>query len=287
MAGSSPLVMGFADTFLALVSEDERVLGHITGRYGAFAAREESPPYSLNIGIDSSLDQADPNTIDVKTAGESLSASSSSLKLEYDFTDGGGSGRLSIAPQELFIDIENSLRILVSHLVLRRDMLLVHAAAFGEENSDRVGIFAGQSGAGKTTISNLAGEAGLEVFSDDMVLLAPRSYRDELTTTQELTAWPTPLGSLEGPKPEPVKPRPVSHIFFLEHGKENSFSLLDVPDAYMRLLTVVPFTQIDHAGVKQRVLTVALQVDGCVRSSVFSFVPDTSAPLRAMEQMSR
>lgn len=66
--------------------------------------------------------------------------------------------------------LENFFRVLVSYRLLSSGGLLVHSAAVVDRGAAY--LLLGRSGAGKTTISRLAQEAGLTVLSDDMNALS-------------------------------------------------------------------------------------------------------------------
>jgi hypothetical protein len=70
-------------------------------------------------------------------------------------------------PEELSGVVENVLRPLLAARLLATGGLLVHSAAIDGR------LFAGRSGAGKSTIARLGLEAGLPVLSDDLNALVP------------------------------------------------------------------------------------------------------------------
>ena len=74
-------------------------------------------------------------------------------------------------PVELSGVVENVLRPLLAARLLANGGLLVHSAAVNGY------LFAGRSGAGKSTISRLGLEAGLPVLSDDLNALVPDGNR--------------------------------------------------------------------------------------------------------------
>ena len=87
---------------------------------------------------------------------------------------GGLRGLLGVARAADLIgmgDLENYLRFLAAYSLLLRGGLLMHSACVVHRGEAY--LFAGRSGAGKTTISTLALEAGMEVLSDDMNALTP------------------------------------------------------------------------------------------------------------------
>jgi len=69
-------------------------------------------------------------------------------------------------PDEFLGLFENFFRALVAYRLLQSGGVLFHSAAIAD--GERAYLFAGRSGAGKSTISRLALEAGWEVLSDDM-----------------------------------------------------------------------------------------------------------------------
>ncbi|MHC4661277.1 MAG: hypothetical protein ACYS8W_06270 [Planctomycetota bacterium] len=263
-----PLSIGFAGLSFSITTPDDSIRSHLEDRYGAFRSQDGAPACALRVSPDSSLDQSDPNNIEISLGGDVIIAESSSLKLEFEFDGGTGAGVLCVSPQELFIDIENSLRVLVAHSVIRRGMLLVHGAAFTRADGVSIDLFAGYSGSGKSTISRLAAGAGRTVLSDDIILLDPGG--------DCVSAVSTPLGSREGPAPEPRKPGPVSTLHFLEHGDRNEVRKLEPPEALLRLATVVPFTPSAGTEAFQKVLEVAARVVDKLDFAVLFFRPDSS-----------
>lgn len=78
-------------------------------------------------------------------------------------------------PEELPGVVENLLRILAAYALVARGGALVHGA--GVAQGARARVFFGVSGAGKTTLSRLARDAGRRILSDDMVALVPEGDR--------------------------------------------------------------------------------------------------------------
>jgi hypothetical protein len=74
-------------------------------------------------------------------------------------------------PEELSGVVENVLRPLLAARLLATGGLLVHSAAVDGR------LFAGRSGAGKSTIARLGLEAGLPVLSDDLNAVVPDGER--------------------------------------------------------------------------------------------------------------
>jgi len=71
--------------------------------------------------------------------------------------------------------IENYLRILLGHALLREGGVIVHSAAVVER--DEAHFFPAASGSGKTTVSRVSLAEGRTVLSDDMNVLLRRGRR--------------------------------------------------------------------------------------------------------------
>lgn len=87
---------------------------------------------------------------------------------------GGLSGTLGLARSADLIgmgELENYLRFLAAYSLLGSGGLLMHSACVLHRREAY--LFLGRSGAGKTTLSSLALEAGMQVLSDDMNALMP------------------------------------------------------------------------------------------------------------------
>lgn len=115
-------------------------------------------------------------------------------------------------------------RYLSSLLLPELDSLAVHAAAFVREG--RAYVFPGHSGAGKSTLARIADGAGLEVLSDDTVVLG---WRDG-----QPTAWGTTFSGdayLASPGPAPL-----AALLFLNQCPENRLEPLNEPATAGRLL---------------------------------------------------
>jgi hypothetical protein len=103
-------------------------------------------------------------------------------------------------PAELSGVVENVLRPLLAARLLATGGLLVHSSAVNGF------LFAGQSGAGKSTIARLGLEAGLPVLSDDLNALVPDGDRFAIAPlpftgdleTHEVSDEQTPLRGVFG-----------------------------------------------------------------------------------------
>ena len=143
--------------------------------------------------------------------------------------------------------------------------VLVHAA--GWHMNDSGWMFAGKSGAGKSTISNLIVEqTGATFLSDDRIVV--RKIGSDFLMYG--TPWPGDAGYAVN---ESV---PLKGIFFLSKGAQNDIKRLTISDAIARLMPVVSIPWYDREKV-------ALMMDfcdalmGCIPMYELTFVPDTAA----------
>jgi hypothetical protein len=135
------------------------------------------------------------------------------------------------AEDEFWGVVENVLRPMLAVLLLRRGGLLVHSAAV-----DGL-LFAGQSGAGKSTIARLGSSAGLPVLSDDLNALIPGDGGFLLQ--------PLPFtGDLEEHELSDA-PALLRAVLSLEKGADESLRDLGVAAAVALLVRCAPYVNRD------------------------------------------
>jgi hypothetical protein len=156
-------------------------------------------------------------------------------------------------------------QILLMHYLARLGGMIIHAA--GWRMNDSGWIFAGKSGAGKSTISNLiVEETGATFLSDDRIVVR-KIGQDFLMYG---TPWPGDAGYALN---ESV---PLKGIFFLSKGSQNDIKRLKPSDAIARLMPVVSILWYDREKV-------ALMMDFCdammagIPMYELTFVPDKEA----------
>ena len=135
--------------------------------------------------------------------------------------------------------------VLVSGVLAHHGGVVVHAAAAVVDG--RGLVFAGRSGAGKTTIARVLRAAGVEVVGDERVVL--RAAGDAILLHG--TPWPGDLGV--------VSPRsaPVAGLFFLEHGPTTRTATLTPAAAGRALLPRCRLPFWDRAAMSGVLDTVA------------------------------
>ena len=123
------------------------------------------------------------------------------------------SGELTIRARPAHWVVESALRVAVSLLLPRRNGLLLHAS--GVVEAGRGHVFAGRSGAGKTTMVRLL--APRPPLGDDLVALLPDG--------DGFRVHATPFAGEYGPVA--CRSAPLGRLYFLEQAVENRLSLLD------------------------------------------------------------
>lgn len=154
---------------------------------------------------------------------------------------------------------------LTARMLARRGGIVVHASAVAEQGGGAY-VFAGHSGAGKSTIASIAEQNGLRVLSDDRTVL---SVQDGVVVAAG-TPW---HGSHASGSPDAVR---VLGIFLLEQAAINQATTMPKDRAFSELMvrTVRPMAEpAEHVAV----VNVVEQVVGAISAAVLRFRPDASA----------
>lgn len=118
-------------------------------------------------------------------------------------------------------------QILLMHCLAPEGGLLLHAAGLVVNGGGY--LFAGKSGAGKSTISRLLGEQdGVRLLNDDRLVLRPSGGDFRMYGTP----WPGELGIAHNGS------SPLAGVFFLRQSRENRLVRLTPAEAMERLLPV-------------------------------------------------
>jgi len=156
-------------------------------------------------------------------------------------------------------------QILMMHFLAWINGVIIHAAGWREKNSGW--LFAGKSGAGKSTISNLiVEETGATFLSDDRI--AVRKIGQEFKMYG--TPWPGDAGYAVN---ESV---PLKGIFFLSKGTQNNINRLTPSDAIARLMPVVSIPWYDREKVELMMDFCDIMM-GSIPMYELTFVPDKAA----------
>ena len=134
--------------------------------------------------------------------------------------------------------IENFLRVASAYRVLAQQGVLLHSA--GLVLDGQAYLFAGRSGAGKTTLTRKAHAAGAGILSDDINIALP----DE---NGGFRAFPVLFAGDFGQTPDLLAPGgyPLAALCFLEQGGAATLEPLSKAAAVARLVAACPFVNAD------------------------------------------
>jgi hypothetical protein len=165
-----------------------------------------------------------------------------SLSAEYDPVAARGSAHLDDRPY----DIDSLLRIVHTLLLAREGGFLLHAASAVRDGHALV--FAGASGAGKTTICRLAPPDAV-LLTDEISYLRPTAYG--------YTAFGTPFTGELGIPGMPIS-APVRAVYLLAHGDRTRIEPMRPAEAVRSVLRHVLFFATEPESV-QAVLNAVCQ----------------------------
>ena len=166
------------------------------------------------------------------------------------------------------VEVSNPVRdpldyLLVMYALAGAAGLLIHAAGAGMEG--RGVVFAGESGAGKTTLCRqLAEQGGFELLSDDRIAVRKMDGRFLAFGTP----WPGAAGIVRNAS------LPLVRILFLSHGDRNSLTDLTKQEAVEKLLPVTSIPWFDRQIVPMA-LSFCEELLSHVPACELQFTPDT------------
>lgn len=185
-------------------------------------------------------------TLDLESSAQDLRLAGMHFLALVPWEMPSGAGLWTIAEDQHFHGvIENYLRVLVSHRLLRTDGILLHSAGVVVDSS--VYLFVGPSNVGKSTLARKALQAGVPVLSDDLNAVVTVSREPsvvQLPFTGELRCEATIRGEIS-----------LAGICLLEKGdtlKRESFSR---GEAVAALLSTAPFVNQDAESFESLVAT--------------------------------
>jgi hypothetical protein len=241
-----------------LRSHDERFRKMLEDRYCGFLGTAGDPRYEFQITVrEPSSEWQGDDEVRVELKDGSWRVRRGDFRADWDPRSGRGSISQSVNPYA----IDSVLRIVHSLILAREGGFLVHAAS-AIRHGDAF-LFAGPSGAGKTTISRLA--------PPDAVLLT-----DEISYVRrkagEYYACGTPFAG-ELAKVGENASAPLKALFLLSKGQENRVEQVSPADAVRQLLRNVLFFAEDRELV-ERVFQSACEFVRKVPVHRLIFVPD-------------
>jgi hypothetical protein len=226
IAASDAVVIEIGGITIALHSHDSRFRQLLEDRYAGFTTFAASPRFEFEVDLfePSETTQADDDVQVSLHSGEWL-LQRGDFHARWDSRAGRGHIRQSRNPYA----IDSVLRIVHTLILAKEGGFLVHAAS--AIRSGRAFLFAGVSGAGKTTISRLApSDATLLTDEISYVRRQGNNYR----------ACGTPFAGELARVGENVS-APLSGLFLLEKGPENRIKPVAAPEAVRLLLRNILF----------------------------------------------
>jgi hypothetical protein len=218
-----------------LRTEDPRFQQLLRNRYAGFVNPDAEASFEFDIELQPpARDKAPDEDVKVSRNGAQWLLQRGDFRAQWD--PGVGRGSVSQSPNPYAID--SVLRIVHTLILARQGGFLVHAAS--AIRNGRAFLFAGVSGAGKTTISRLA--------PPDATLLT-----DEISyvrrTGAGYQACGTPFAGELAKVGENVT-APLEALFLLEKGPENRFEEIDRKAAVRSLLRNILFFAEDEEMVR-------------------------------------
>ena len=227
-------------------------------RYSGFLNPSAKPSFSFEIELQdqvSDLHADDDVTVRIERGHWVLRRGD--FEARWDPRSAEGQVRQAASPYA----IDSVLRIVHTLILAKQGGFLVHAAS--AIRNGQAFLFAGISGAGKTTISRLA--------PDDAVLLT-----DEVSyvrrTGSEYIACGTPFSGELG-EPGENRSAPIGALFLLEKGRENRIDDVEPHEAVRSLLRNILFFA-DDTELVRLVFQSACEFAGRVPVKRLTFTPD-------------
>jgi hypothetical protein len=224
--GEMPILLRTRDASFRRMLED---------RYAGFVASSAAPQFQFDIDLSEPAGEihADKD-VEVRMEGGYWRLERGDFRASWD--PRAGRGHISQTPNPYAID--SVLRIVHTLILARQGGFLLHAASVIRNGS--AFLFAGVSGAGKTTISRLA--------PDDVTLLT-----DEVSYIRSVgdlyQACGTPFAG-ELAKVGENRSAPISTLFLLEKGMENRQEEVDPAEAIRAVMRSILFFADDSELVK-------------------------------------
>ena len=212
----------------------------LEGRYGAFVASEaRRVVFDLEVELIPSGSVTDAEDVRVRWDGELWLMERGDFRAEWDPKLGRGWVRQTANPYS----IDSVLRILHSLILAGRGGFLVHAASAVREG--RAFVFAGVSGAGKTTLSRLA-PPDVALLTDEISYVRRREPGYEAP----YEAFGTPFAGELARIGENLR-APLAGLYLLEQGPENRIEKVESAEAARALLRHILFFAEDAELVRQ------------------------------------
>lgn len=240
-------------------SESPDFLRMLEDRYSGFLSPEARPVFELDVELVAPGRITEEDDLAVRFESGRWLIERSDLRAEWE--PGSRRGWIVQSPNPYSIDA--ALRIIHSLILAREGGLLVHAAS--AVRNGRAFLFAGVSGAGKTTISRLA-PADATLLTDEISYFRRSGHG--------YVAYGTPFAGELAKVGENVQ-APLAAVYFLQKGPENAIEPVRGSEAARLLLENVLFFTHDPELVGL-VFESACDVVRNIPAYKLTFVPDES-----------
>ncbi|HEX8815252.1 MAG TPA: hypothetical protein VF753_07115 [Terriglobales bacterium] len=243
---------------IGVACEDASFLGMLEQRYRGFIAAEGTPDFELEVSLHEPVDVADADE-DVRVARKGDDWILQRGDFRAIWSPAAAHGKVSQSNNPYAID--SVLRILHTLILASRGGFLVHAASAVKNGS--AFLFAGVSGAGKTTISRLA-PADTKLLTDEISYVRREG--------DGYIACGTPFAG-ELARPGENIEAPVKTLFLLEQAAENRITPIRPVEAARLLMRNILFFASD-ADLVAQVFQSACEFAEKVPVRRLSFLPD-------------
>ena len=226
-------------------------------RYSSFLSPEAGPTIQFDVELVPSGRITGEGDVAVRFESGRWLIERNDLRAEWDATE----RRCRIVQSPNPYSIDTALRIVHSLVLAREGGLLVHAAS--AVRNGKAFVFAGVSGAGKTTIASLA-PADVILLTDEISYLRRKGLG--------FVAYGTPFAGEIARLGENIQ-APQAALYFLHKGPQNVMEPMKAAEAVRRLLQNVLFFAHDSELVGL-VFETAYELVRCVPAYQLTFVPD-------------
>jgi hypothetical protein len=252
---SSTIAIGDVGIGIRTTSPAFRAL--VEQRYAGFVDRNAAPDWEFEVELMPSNAQMGDEDASVSRSGAVWRIARGDFVAEWDPSSRRGSIRQSANP----FSLDSVLRIVHTLVLAREGGFLVHAAS--AVRGGRAYVFAGASGAGKTTIARCA-PADVEVLTDEIsyVRRLPSGY----------VAYGTPFAG-ELARSGPNVHAPLAAIYLLAKGPCNAIEEVGAGQCTRELLSNILFFAQDRELV-QSVFVAAVALVESIPVRRLTFRPD-------------
>jgi hypothetical protein len=252
-----PIVLEIGGTAITIRTDSREFRQLLADRYSGFVASQPAE-FKLSVELfEPQVTAGSDEDLQLTFTGKEWLILRGDFHARWNPSTNRGSVRQAPSPYA----IDSVLRIIHSLVLARRGGFLLHAAS--AIRSQRAFLFAGVSGAGKTTISRLA--------PPDATLLTDEiSY--VLSKNREYFAYGTPFAGELARTGENVS-APIKTLFLLDKGSENRIEPVSKAEAIRAVLRNILFFAED-AELVNRVFDSACEFVNQVPVRRLIFVPD-------------